>query len=105
MSICKCNILLGQSFVNDPTMYKYVCMCVYTRQHINFHMTTSRLLILRQDCCFVRVDFIIICSFLGQSFVNDPTMTDATEVKASVKLRFTGIYVDRHFYMYIYTYI
>jgi DNA repair protein RAD50 len=24
----------------------------------------------------------------GQSFVNDPTMTDATEVKASVKLRF-----------------
>ena len=26
----------------------------------------------------------------GQSFVNDPTMTDATEVKGSVKLRFTN---------------
>jgi DNA repair protein RAD50 len=26
----------------------------------------------------------------GQSFVNDPTMTDATEVKASIKLRFTA---------------
>lgn len=26
----------------------------------------------------------------GQSFINDPTMTDATEVKASVKLRFSN---------------
>ena len=26
----------------------------------------------------------------GQSFINDPTMTDATEVKACVKLRFTN---------------
>ena len=26
----------------------------------------------------------------GQSFINDPTMTDSTEVKASVKLRFTN---------------
>lgn len=26
----------------------------------------------------------------GQSFINDPTITDATEVKASVKLRFSN---------------
>ena len=26
----------------------------------------------------------------GQSFINDPSMTDATEVKANIKLRFTN---------------
>jgi hypothetical protein len=49
-------------------IYAYICIYtyvyIYMYIHINFYVTTSRLLILRQDCCFVRIDFIIIYLFL-----------------------------------------